>query len=256
MDAADSSPPNRRPLIEAVEMDSTESELLAEWRYGLRDPFRRTAFFDKVTGTVKGATDKMSAQMRDRINLFRERSASDELKSLKLADAVLDSVDNTLAGSSMQRTTDAEKPQDIEVARSFNSRSGNMHGVYGSPPIASPPLSRNNSSASLASMGQWSSPHPKPTSSERPSEHRGKIIKEMDESDSSVLPYGSDHESELAVSLHEEVIQPMDKQMREASPGLSKVPSPRPPVVFRESWQAKESRIRQKSAFGSKPGWR
>lgn len=255
MDAAESSPPNRRPLMETLEMDSTESELLAEWRYGRRDPYRRTAFFDKVTGTVKGATDKMSAQMRDKINLFRERSASDELKSLKMADAVLDSVDTALGGNSMRRSGDTDLSRDIEAVALTDSHKGGTLGSDVPAVISSPSMSRNNSSASLASMGQWSSPHPKPTPTERTSKHRHRSIAEMDDSESSVLPYGSDHESDLAETRVQQETAP-DSQSQLHEHGLTKSLSPRPPVVFRESWQAKESRIRQKSAFGSKPGWR
>jgi hypothetical protein len=233
LDTAGSSSPtqSRRPLAEAVEMDSTESELLADWRYGRRDPFRRTPFLDKVTGSMKEATDKMSAQMRDRINNFRERSASDELQSLKLADAVMNGADSFAP-------RDNERDRDPEA----NVSTGSLHDatVLRTGIVAvSPSISRHNSAASLASMGQWSSPIPlAANSAEKVTNERQGVSQQS----SSVLPYGSNHENE---------------RTNNASTNDTKTSSvPRPLVVFRESWQAKESRIRQKSAYGSHPGWR
>lgn len=107
-----------------------------------------------------------------------------------------------------------------------------------------------------------------------------------------VLPYGSDHEEETAsvsVSSGSKVRRgslnngapPSQQQKRK--PPLAKrrssqkslsslnsneipgdgqantstaVKSRKPPVVFRESWQAKQERVRKQSAYGTHPGWR
>jgi phosphatidylinositol kinase/protein kinase (PI-3 family) len=83
------------------------------------------------------------------------------------------------------------------------------------------------------------------------------------------LPYGSDHEEEskdlklpnlnettkkrssLLQSRNDEKIA--DRCVANTSSKQSHRP---PPIVFRESWAAKQERIRLKSAFGSHPGWK
>lgn len=244
---------SRRPLAEVMEMDSTESELLSEWRYGRRDPYRRTAFFDKMTGTMKGATDKVSAQVRDKINLFRERTASEEMKSLKLADAVLDGVD-ALTRISSRRSEEDIVEDDVEASLGLSFHSYSKQSQLNSTFDA---ISRGNSSASLASMGQWSSPVVKVDASSEQLKQRQRANRSLDDSGSSSLPYGSDHETEKMKSSPAPTrSSPRRRPGAETSADVSSLSKSRPTVVFRESWKAKEDRIRQRSAYGSHPGWR
>lgn len=93
-------------------------------------------------------------------------------------------------------------------------------------------LTRTNSAGSLVSLGQWSNPQP-PIVTRAASYSEGRKA-------SPQLPYGSDDD------LMNKVGEPT-KEVKPTRP---------PPVVFRESWKSKEERVREKSAFGSHPGWR
>lgn len=235
----DSSPSSRRAL-DLSEHDSVESELIAEWRFGRREPFRRTAFFDKVTDTVKGATDKMSAQMRHKISLFRDRSSSEEMKSLKALDTVAALGSATIREPDRYHTTcDLEASIDSEVKG---------RGSESAEDLAIP---SSNSCASLASMGQWSSPQGKTKPPDQTAKSHSPIKLLGDNSESSVLRYGSDHDGEpsLKSPAHPDT-ETSDDARHEMTT------QHRPPVVFRESWEAKEKRIRSKSALGKEPGWR
>lgn len=231
-----STSPSRRVSNEGIELPDirSEAETISEWRYSRRDPRRRSSIFDVVSSTVresmKGPLDKMKTQMR---NAYPDRPTDEELKSLTIPENLTNGEHpspDVLLGKSItcdevDNSTDAtasESPQESLIAVKDASETSNV--------------SRVNSAASLASMGQWTSPTP-----------AGRILvqprhgHEMDDSGGVSLPYGSDQEDELS--------------RRKGS--LRKVDSSgRPPVVFRESWQTKQDRLRSKSAYGHHPGWK
>jgi phosphatidylinositol 4-kinase len=240
-----SSSPNRRVSMEGIELPDiirSESETINEWRYCRRDPLRRSSIFDLVSNTVrgsmKGPLDKVKTQMR---SSFADRPTDEELRSLTVAA-------EALVGRSEE---DASPSEDVlrRESISYNPTGNGVDAVSvdgSSAPVAfsketkeSGTFSRANSAASLVSMGQWTSPTPPDRAV-----LQLRNLDEMDDSGGISLPYGSDQEEEH--SLRRNSSRP---------PKATKSPD-RPPVVFRESWQSKQDRLRAKSAYGQQPGWR
>jgi phosphatidylinositol 4-kinase B len=229
--------PTRRVSNEGIELPDirSEAETISEWRYSRRDPRRRSSIFDVVSSTVresmKGPLDKMKTQMR---NAYPDRPTDEELKSLTITeenhahehhpsnDALLGKSITFDEADSSTEVTASESPQESIIAIKDSKEPSN--------------LSRVNSAASIASMGQWTSPTPAGRTLVQP-----KHGLDLDESVGVSLPYGSDQEEELS----------------RRKGGVQKVnSSTRPPVVFRESWQSKQDRLRSKSAYGHHPGWK
>lgn len=240
--------PNRRVSVEGIELSDLRSEVetVNEWRYARRDPLRRSSIFDKVTSTVrvsmKGPLDKMKEQM---LHSYNDRPKDEELRSLTLTESfVVNGVppkgdqllgqqksDEPFSETTPERTTK-------KIPRPVNGKGSNAVN-----------LSRANSGASLVSMGQWTSPQPPDRTVIQVRDRR----RGLDDSERLSLPYGSDHEEDL---------HPIDRSLQvdgvdsHSQRSLGAASVRRPPVVFRESWQSKQERLRAKSAFGHHPGWR
>jgi phosphatidylinositol 4-kinase len=233
---------SRRRSSEGIELTDmgSEMEIVNEWRFGHRDPLRRSSIFDKVAIPMRGSVkESLKGSLDDLmkkggLNAFRDRTISDELRSLTAtaAEAFPDDVSRTRTSH-----TDSNLSSDLETGLASKN-----NGLSGGE---SPALSRNNSSASLVSMGQWKSPqHTARTIAELPPTTRIPFTGERlsDDSESRSLPYGSDQEEDH--SGHVQVKRVATKKESNLQ------------VIFRETWQRKEERIRKKSAFGSHPGWR
>jgi hypothetical protein len=234
--------------------DQSEKAMVSEWRNGRRDPLRRVSLFDKMSTTldkVKKPLDNMKIKMRESMLHLRDRSVSEELHSLTLAETLVDGSSGSAGDTSatdLQEdwTHDVERGTAIEQApTSGNSRS----------------LSRISSVGSMASMGQWSSPeHSKATTSGDKSRAtiaaaRMRLDRESDENGNVSLRYGSDHEEDqLDESLPLRARESEDSSTLRASSAT--IHTKRPPVVFRESWHTKQERIRKQSAYGSHQSWR
>lgn len=233
------SSPHRRMTLEGIELPDfkSESETVNDWRFRQRDPLRRSSILDKVTvsmrGSMKGPLDKV-------LSSYRNHSMGEELRSLTITD--------TLAEESSSDSTDRadhSSPNSADIEHALDSLSGLEKRL-----MTKPGLARTSSGASLASMGQWTSPDPVDKRIVRPHDVGDSVRCRLsdvmgDDSDAPSLPYGSDHEEDR---LHVGVSPPKGSR-KSAS-------SRRPMVVFRESWQHKEERIRAKSAYGASPGWR
>lgn len=246
--------PMRNGNRDADTKEASEAALVNEWRFARRDPHRRTSFFDKVTttvqNTVKVPLNKVKSQVRDKFNHFRDRTVSDELRSLTMSEGLVDNQQTNLNG----RAEWAERV-DIESAPSEE---------MDADAVTLQQASRSNSSASLVSMGQWSSPPKNNKDREQTNASNSKdssatngLRRRLDLDDlhgsvsGSSLPYGSDEERETSPSK--------TRRLKEETPDedkATKLKSKRPLVVFRESWQSKEDRVRKRSAYGQHPGWR
>lgn len=236
--------------------DQSEKAMVSEWRNGRRDPLRRVSLFDKMSTTVRDKVkvplDNIKIKMRESIYQLRDRSVSEELHSLTMAETLVDgSSGGDAAATELRedwtRTHDVERGTAVEQApTSGNSRN----------------LSRISSVGSMASMGQWSSPeHTKATVTNGDTSRatlaaaRMRLDKEYDENGNVSLRYGSDHEEDQL----DESPRPRARDSEDSStlqPSSAATHTKRPPVVFRESWHTKQERIRKQSAYGSHPSWR
>jgi hypothetical protein len=233
--------------------EQTEKAMVKEWRSAKRDPLRRVSLFDKINSTVRDKVkvplDNMKTNMLSSMYHLRDRSVSEELRALTLAETL---VDGSIGATELQEdlTHDVESGTSVEQApTSGNSRS----------------LSRISSVGSMASMGQWSSPEPatrnnKTTSNGESSRAvlaaaRMRLDRESDENGNVSLRYGSDHEEDQK----DESPRPRAQESGDSStlqPSSAAIHAKRPPVVFPESWHMKQERIRKQSAYGSHQSWR
>jgi phosphatidylinositol 4-kinase len=265
LDRLPGSPDSPRETVveEAVE---SEHEMIRKWRYQRRNPLRRTSLLDKMTTTVKAPFDKMKTQVQEHLQQMRERGSSEELQHLSLADYLMDSSD--LRGV-------------VESGRhgETNSLSDAENGVSGvgaglrqesfTDESSKPALSRASSASSLVSLGQWgdaptslrqtvSAGSPIETDITQQKKSLSQIRKRLstetdDKKRSSPLLYGSDHEDDPK-QVH--AVAPSKPPLAPTKDSSTQIKARPPPVVFRESWETKQERVRRKSAFGKHPGWR
>ena len=271
-----------------------ESEIVAQWRYGHRNPLRRVSLLDKVTTTVKVPFDKMKSQVRDHFNHLRDRTGStEEMQALSLAEYL---VDPEHGGVGLDRSNGSNRGQEIRrYAPDTEHGNGLLMQTKASEMIPTGDLDfamnipirnggtqhmRSNSASSTVSLGQWSSPAApdKPIKDNATQRNLQDVRVRLDAELSSVpmkrdsairsknrtspLPYGSDHEDDPTERSASSLRPPRSQKMLTSSVAMEQVnvvanksATRSPPVVFRESWIAKEDRIRQRSAFGDHPGW-
>jgi hypothetical protein len=240
--------------------EQSEKAIVSEWRNAHRDPLRRVSLFDKMSTTVRDKVkvplDNMKIKVQESIYQLRDRSVSEELRTLTLAETLVGgSNDIEAIASELQEFS----TQDVERGRVVVEQaptSGNSQC-----------LSRVSSFGSISSMGQWGSPEPterniKATSKGDKSRAtltraRRRVDRDSDENGSVPLLYGSDHDEDQKDEIHRPQSRPSggNSTLQLSSPATLKNKK-RAPVVFRESWQTKEERIRKQSAYGSHPSWR
>jgi len=240
--------------------EQSEAAIVNQWRMARRDPTRRISLFDKMTTTVRDKVqvplDNMKIKVRDSLNHFRDRTGSDELRALTLAETLVEGSTLGVAGAT-----------ELRESRSLDVESGDLSREAYAPGDGRS-LSRISSVGSLASMGQWSSPEPagkanKPTKGRLPKTNatlagaRRRLDKDEPDRGNRSLLYGSDNEEEC----EEETSSASPRTQTAGDSSLSQYASDvkkakPPPVVFRESWQKKEDRIRKKSAYSSHRSWR
>lgn len=217
----------------------SESEIINEWRFRQRDPLRRSSLFDKVSSTIRGPLDKARGQ----ISSFRDVLLTEERRALTLSE-LLEEANGGLKYK--DRLTGPPVASDLESG--LKQRRGNAKQENGGDRQS---LSRASSGGSLASMGQWSSPPPGNRQlTQVPNKRLDDVrrgISQIEGSESPQLRYGSDEEERNRDTLLTEFDRPSV---------ITTTTVRRPVVVFRESWEAKQERVRKQSAFGSHPGWR
>lgn len=220
------SPPSTRERATSMDLaavELSEAEMISAWRFGSRNPYRCSTVLDRVTQAYKGPLEKVKTTM----DALRDRGLSEELQSLTLSRPLYDN------GVAAAKSEDKGNSSDFtETTVPFGAE---IEDDQVSPGSNRPAVSRTSSAGSLVSMGQWGSPLVVNTKPD-----------DLDDLGNS-LRYGSDHEEEGATdTLVEQEVK------KEAKP----VEKKKPAVVFRESWQTKQERVRSRSAMGCRKGWR
>ena len=254
----------------------SDFDCVAEWRYGYRNPLRYVPFLDKVTTSVKVPFAKMKTQVRHHFNHLRDRGVSEEMQALSTADALVQQRNQSRNGydvieppplvgdlQSIAVINSASFETDIQLSHAENGLALKPNGHSG------PALSRMNSAGSVVSLGQWSSPSGLQRAISNPEKQHQHDLDEIRLCLESSIPnrsrhtnpllYGSDKEDEASErSLSTASGRPptgrgpaKDISVRDHTTSIRP-----PPVVFRESWVAKQERVRQKSALGDHPGWK
>jgi phosphatidylinositol 4-kinase len=257
-----------------------DTDCVAEWRYGFRNPLRYVPFFDKVTTSVKVPFAKMQTQVRHHFNHLRDRGVSEETQALSSADALIDRQHQTSSGY------DLVEPADIGEHHML-SDGNTMENEFNSTLLEAengaslklkdqtlPAMSSSSNITTAVSLGQWSSPsalqRAARSSDKQPQHDMHDLRLRLDtvlpnrNSRSNPLLYGSDQEDEssersmnTASGRPPSGRQPLIASAKDANSVKDQAVSTRPPpVVFRESWVAKQERVRQASAMGNHPGWK
>lgn len=236
--------------------DVDEFDLVEDWRFKPRHPLRRVPFMDKVADTMKGGLKRVSVTVRERLE--RDRTVSEELQAL------------TLGESLVSASSETDQVSENGGTMGHRRRRKNVRREDTADDEKDDLLHRASSGNSLESMGQWGTPKPvKPTVDARrsssPDVHsvRRRLDRDVVSADgilqgssSNPLVYGSDQDEDVEVGYHD-IIVPSLKSDDDKTPQKTTGERARPPpVVFRESWQAKQERIRATSAYGHHPGWR
>ena len=263
----------------------TELEIVNDWRYGKRHPHRGESILDKMTSLIpldmhrmkermihqlrdkpifhdllaRGTRDDLSVSFGPRRDPSLTRNGDCEIAAFLCNDGVYE---NTRMLPDLEakkgRQDDDERP-----ARDFSPERDTVEAVsmgqWMSPTKARPRISLLNPKDMdfLPSMSGTGS-----EASEKSSGHKRKDSKDRD-------GYGSTYEGRgQPAPANAQNGRPPRTHARTNSAGVSaaglntltspRTGSKKPPqqVVFRENWQAKEDRLRPKSAFGSHPGWR
>jgi phosphatidylinositol 4-kinase len=262
--------------------DMSEAEQLELWRFGARDPFRRISLLDKVTSTVKQvvASDKMMiskiqknlrSSSVDQLPLFRNRHENlDELQALTssppqtlmmIPDPPHRSGPINRRGAGSGSGFRAASLSDVEHGSHTAGPAINGNNAL---PSSSRSVSRTSSGGSLVSLGQWTTP---PIVKKLKDKDIESLFWNKNETDTDIdraspLTYGSDQEEEstsergVANTFSRPPRAQHSKNPKHEMKTTQSTNKRPPAVVFRESWDAKQERIRKKSAFGNHPGWR
>ena len=202
--------------------DQTEQEMVRAWRTQKRHPLRRVPFIDVVRESVKGPIEHVKSKMKN----FRDRSVSEEFQSLTTSDIE----DGTTRTAITFDDSDLERGRLSPVA--FDQ--------------SGPDMKRSDSGTSLETLGQWSSPTAKKTltatNHDLPHAPSLETYGRTRPTQNTSIGLGYGNESNPQLDFPRSSI---------ASPPSSRAL----PIVFKESWEAKQKRLRKHSAFGEHPGW-
>lgn len=136
------------PLEAAMGLLS-EPEMVEYWRDAPRNPQRRTSLFEKVTSRVQ--TNVQVVQ--EHLNQYRDRSASEEMRSLTLAESLVGSFPPTELMKLSPQSSPAASRQIIADLRDHPNLI-TLGQKTEAPQSGNSVLSRTSSSASFTSMGQ------------------------------------------------------------------------------------------------------
>ncbi|KAG7354265.1 phosphatidylinositol 3- and 4-kinase [Nitzschia inconspicua] len=273
--------PKSRNVRELLELRSSEisvngtisineRELIVNWRSAQRDPRRRETALEKLTHSMKQGIGKIPKQMTSSMKeqIKRLKSAKTEMEdfwSVRVPDSFsFDHDDDTMGQICAQLhtmepmpTTDIERGNDGEdMIENEDSRNSFA------PVVPVQPGSPRHTLSSRGTMGQWTSPSPKPN------ELRASNEFATDELTVPTLKHRSYQTVQTGRRISNRsllgLIGPTSNNSAETiSPAAedlagtpSKPPTKPPPVVFKENWKEKEDRLRATSAFGRNPGWR
>lgn len=241
----------------------SEKEIVSHWRYARRDPHRGESILDKMTHSLpldmnrikKGMNqlrDKQGALLQDLLSLT---STNESESTTRKGSTIGDTRDCLGDGSN----TSAGHDQDSEIAAflcqdSYESTSILVKSELNATHVSSSRDVSPEREPSDTSMGQWTSP----TAKERPSIS----FRDIEKGIASSSAYGSTHEGRGTANINSgrppraDGVHGHGQRASNGSSTKAECTKSSQQVVFQENWQAKEERLRAKSAFGSHPGWR
>jgi phosphatidylinositol 4-kinase B len=201
-----------------VSHDISERDMVQMWRTSARNPYRHSSLLDKVTNFTQ-----------DSLKRFRDKNPRD-----------------ALFWSGDHHIMDLMKP----LTRATSFTRDDSREILSTPP-GTPVSPYKQPTIPTTAMGQWSSPVASVTPMRRTQRQRDTRKKADDH---------NDNEEEDAMDALIRIRN--NSQRREESQPYGSTAPPRdrkvrpPPVVFKESWETKQERIRKISAYGSHPNWR
>jgi phosphatidylinositol 4-kinase len=266
--------------------DMDEFDMVQEWRFQPRHPLRRVPFVNKVAESMKGGLKRVSETVRERFE--RDRTISEELQALTLGECLVPMGENTEVDIHADRqpllheydnTSVENHSGEMQHATSGNSLESMDMGQWGTPQTAQ----QQKQPTAVDHHPPSKQRHASDMNSIRRRIDRGSVIsshnngEEVYSGDTYEYEHGQGHNpllygsgtgagvggsgggdsSDLDWGVSDTVIE-NDGSTHGSGPPLPLSTSQQrpPPVVFRESWQAKQDRIRQKSAYGKHPGWK
>jgi phosphatidylinositol 4-kinase B len=244
-----------------------ERELIAKWRSAPRDPHRRETALEKLTHSMKQGIGKIPKQMTSSMKeqIMRLKTAKTDMGdfwSVRIPESfTLDDDEDSMGQVPGQLHTMEPMPtKDIERGNEGEDRNPDDSTKAYTSTVPVQPGSPRLPLSSRGTMGQWTSPSPKP---HEMNTANGVSIDEL------IVPTLK-HRSYQTVEtprripskimVSTKVPVSVDINTNASAGDLagtpSKPPTKPPPVVFKENWKEKEDRIRATSAFGRNPGWR
>jgi hypothetical protein len=227
---------------------AAEREVVRLWRTTPKNPRRFESIFDKVTSFTRD-TARSAQETLSKFQKLQQQQPNDALAWSRGNGSII---------------SDSEFVDEEAV---------NLTGEGSSSSAPTTPIANKRILDPDAAMGQWSSPitaFPTPSKLRGPYQrsHSGRLLAKLRNERAAANGGPVVENDEKAIDVLLDIRQNMEnRQVSEASlsePEASaaygatqKLRAARaPPVVFKESWAAKEKRIRQSSAYGSHPQWR
>jgi phosphatidylinositol 4-kinase B len=229
------------PTLSGDSNKLSDYEMVAKWREESRNPHRLSSLFDKVSTTVrdrvKAPLDKMKSHMKELY--LRDRSISEELRNLTLSESMFTSSSDVKASLDVvESVTTVADDSDTDIEKTTTTAQIRTEENKAVP--------RVGSSASMMSMGQWAAlPCPSPT-------NVSPSVIALSNDQVLTLPYGSDHCALESIMNRD----PLASMGTVSVNSVSSITTKPPPVVFRESFQTKQERVRMSSAYGDHRYWR
>ena len=166
--------------------------------------------------------DKVTNFTHDSLKRFREKNPKEAL--FWAENGIMDLMKPLTRATSLTRTTTLDDPVTLEAPVT--------------PPIMKRPMTPTTA------MGQWSSPVTSPPQGRLAERKKKRMVDEDDEAMDVLLKIRNHNERREDAPPYGSTAPPLDRKVRP------------PPVVFKESWETKQERIRATSAHGSNPNWR
>mmetsp|Transcript_22630 Transcript_22630/g.49415 ORF Transcript_22630/g.49415 Transcript_22630/m.49415 type:complete len:1318 (-) Transcript_22630:180-4133(-) len=262
-------PQKRASFASSAHKELSEADIINEWRTRPRNPYRLVPLINKVAESIKD----MKTSVQRSLDHLRDRAVNEELKSLTA------NIDGQPTDSPSSVTKLISEDEDDDVTNANNDVE--MNHDNGTSPCGTPSKSMQSSSPSLPPlspggapppgplpMGQWSSPSPSSSRKvvsatlRRRSDAQvpgGKSSSGNVDESSLTLPYGSGGDKKYKGKNRHGIDSLPPSSADSSKRGHRRTNSSgaqKPAVVFKESWQVKQERVRQSSAYGSHPGWR
>jgi len=241
------------PFLSLNHYQPSEADIVNQWRFAKRNPHRGESILDKMTSSLQ--LDIL--RMRDRIDQIRDKQGAIFQDFIPMTIPNLEEEQRVLAGNN-ELDIGGETKEEMHGNSLILEKKGS--GISASS-VGSAENDRDSSPVRtpIPEMGQWSSP----TVSKKKTVD-SQVGRDVDDATAYAEPglpmaasaaYGSTY-SERRTIRSKKGRPPLAFPGAPSIQPVQKSAAKPPAVVFRENWQAKEERLRSKSAFGDHPGWR